>query len=120
MIYFIVGADCYVLLCAYNYPLPTIYLFVYKYSFDTLQIGDLSGKYGLLTDKENLDAMYTDLYLPLFGKHSIVGRSIVIHKKDGARWICSNIGYPGPVIVAKAEFNGDVEGIIMYLWNSLL
>jgi len=24
--------------------------------------------------------------------------------------MCANIGYPGPVTVAKAEFNGDVEG----------
>lgn len=50
------------------------------------------------------------MYLPLFGKHSIIGRSVVIHTNTGARWMCANIGYPGPVIVAKAQFDGEVEG----------
>ena len=55
--------------------------------------------------------------MPLFGKHSIVGRSIVIHSTSGSRWICANIGYPGPVVVAKAEFNGDVVGKCLHLIN---
>lgn len=75
-----------------------------------LQIGDLSGKHGGLANKSEIDEFYTDLYLPLFGKHSIVGRSVVIHTQDGSRWICSNIGYPGAVVVAESEFNGDAEG----------
>ena len=75
-----------------------------------LQVGDLSGKYGSLENKSSINETFTDLYAPLFGKYSIVGRSIVIHRPTGARWVCASIGYPGPVIVANADFNGDVEG----------
>lgn len=59
-----------------------------------------------------------DLYLPLFGKHSIVGRSVVIHSQTGSRWVCANIGYPGPVVVAEAEFNGEVEGKVSGVLDS--
>lgn len=75
-----------------------------------MQVGDLSGKYGSLESKQNINDTFTDLYVPLFGEYSVVGRSIVIHKPTGARWVCATIGYPGPVIVAEADFNGDVEG----------
>ena len=78
--------------------------------YPALQIGDLSAKYGTLMGRRFINETYTDLYLPLFGKYSVVGRSIVIHSPTGARWICANIGYPGPVTVAKTEFNGDIEG----------
>ena len=50
------------------------------------------------------------MFIPLFGRNSIVGRSIVIHGKDGARMMCASIGYPGPVTVAQAEFNGEAYG----------
>lgn len=73
----------------------------------------MSGKYGSLQNKSSIDETYTDLYAPLFGKYSIVGRSIVIHRPTGARWVCASIGYPGPVIVANTDFNGDVEGIVI-------
>jgi len=64
----------------------------------------------MLDGLDELKAVYTDLYAPLFGKHSIVGRSVVIHAADASRWVCASIGYSGDVVVAEAEFSGDVDG----------
>lgn len=62
-------------------------------------MGDLSGKFGLLNGLVSLDAVYNDTSLPLFGTRAILGRSVIIHKKDkNMRWACSSIerGYaPG-------------------------
>ena len=60
----------------------------------TKEVGDLSGKHGLLTPS-NSTGVYADASLPLTGDMSIVGRSIVIHKNDGSRWVCANIGTAG-------------------------
>ncbi|KAJ4431919.1 hypothetical protein ANN_20526 [Periplaneta americana] len=66
---------------------------------DQYEMGDLSGKFGLLNGLVSLDAVYNDTKLPLFGTHAILGRSVVIHKKEkNMRWTCSSIerGYaPG-------------------------
>jgi Cu/Zn superoxide dismutase len=66
---------------------------------DQYEMGDLSGKFGLLNGLVSLDAVYNDTTLPLFGTHAILGRSVIIHKKDkNMRWACSSIerGYaPG-------------------------
>jgi len=66
---------------------------------DQYEMGDLSGKFGLLNGLVSLDAVYNDTNLPLFGTHAILGRSVIIHKKDkNMRWTCSSIerGYaPG-------------------------
>jgi Cu/Zn superoxide dismutase len=55
------------------------------------EAGDISGKYGDLSDKLFHNAAYNDSSLDLSGPNSIVGRSIVIHDKTGARWACANI-----------------------------
>jgi hypothetical protein len=61
---------------------------------DQYEVGDLSGKYGLLGGKEEARGIFNDTNLPLFGDHSIVGRSIVIHKKrKAARWACATVGW---------------------------
>ena len=61
---------------------------------DQYEIGDLSGKYGLLAGRRNIREIYNDTNLPLFGENSIVGRSIVVHKKYKAqRWACASIGW---------------------------
>jgi hypothetical protein len=66
---------------------------------DQYEMGDLSGKFGLLDGLVSLDAVYNDSKLPLFGTHAILGRSVIIHKKNkNMRWACSSIerGYaPG-------------------------
>ena len=61
---------------------------------DQYEIGDLSGKYGLLGGEHEHRGVYNDSNLPLFGRDSIVGRSIVVHKKYKAqRWACASVGW---------------------------
>lgn len=81
---------------------------------DRYEIGDLSAKHMSLAGKNEVDAVFTDFNLPLFGQNSIVGRSVVIHKTDGSRYICASISYPGEVIVARARFQGPVVGEIWF------
>lgn len=78
---------------------------------DEYELGDLSGKYGTLSsiEKGHFSA-HLDLRLPLFGVNSISGRSLVVHKVNGDRWICAPIGYPGPTITARAVFYYPVVG----------
>ena len=70
------------------------------------ELGDLSGKHGLLGDGSTVDVRtVTDPILRVdadFGLpesqpsdasyYSVLGRSIVIHRNDGSRWACANIG----------------------------
>ena len=61
---------------------------------DQYEMGDLSGKYGMLEQKMDMRGIYNDTNLPLYGLNSIVGRSIVVHKKYKAqRWACASIGW---------------------------
>uniref|UniRef100_A0A3P8Z4U8 Superoxide dismutase copper/zinc binding domain-containing protein n=1 Tax=Esox lucius TaxID=8010 RepID=A0A3P8Z4U8_ESOLU len=79
---------------------------------DRYEVGDLSGRHGALEGKAQTDATFTDFNLPLFGRNSIVGRSVVIHQPDGVRFLCSSIGYPGEVHVARATFRHPVFGLL--------
>lgn len=55
-------------------------------------MGDLSGKFGTLDGYEEFETSYNDTQLPLFGYESVIGRSIVVHKKEkNLRWACSTI-----------------------------
>lgn len=49
---------------------------------DQYEMGDLSGKFGTLDGRRRYQAVYNDTMLPLFGPRSVLGRSIVVHKKD--------------------------------------
>ena len=55
------------------------------------EVGDLSGKHGELLNLLTADWTKYDSYLPLSGTNSIIGRSVVIHKPDGSRWVCADI-----------------------------
>ncbi|KAH9530052.1 hypothetical protein DERF_003891 [Dermatophagoides farinae] len=85
---------------------------------DQYEVGDLSGKHGTLSEIQDIQAYFNshmDFNLPLFGVHSVVGRSIVIHKANGKKWICANIAYPGgKTIVAKAIFYYPIVGSIVF------
>lgn len=57
----------------------------------------------------------------LSGPHSIVGRSVVIHKAKvgasptAARWVCANIRYVDPPVAAWAVFDmNGVKGLIQF------
>ncbi|KAK7930129.1 hypothetical protein WMY93_006524 [Mugilogobius chulae] len=71
---------------------------------DKYELGDLSSKHMSLAGKNESEAVFKDYNLPLYGQNSIVGRSVVIHKIDGSRYVCASISYPGEVVVAKAKF----------------
>lgn len=58
------------------------------------EIGDLSGRHSKLNGSLSSFGLLTDSYLSLYGRFSIIGRSIVIHFNDGSRYVCANIGYP--------------------------
>lgn len=81
---------------------------------DRYEIGDLSAKHMFLTGKDAVDMTFTDYSLPLFGQNSIVGRSVVIHEPDGARFVCASISYPGEVTVGKATFRSPVVGMVWF------
>lgn len=49
---------------------------------DQYEMGDLSGKFGTLENRKRHMTTFNDTLLPLFGLTSILGRSIVIHKKE--------------------------------------
>ena len=69
---------------------------------DHYEVGDLSGKFGSLSNMMALDEEYADMNLPLYGTDSIIGRSIVIHFQNSSRWVCADILYDMPVIQATA------------------
>ncbi|XP_013776784.1 uncharacterized protein LOC106461508 [Limulus polyphemus] len=84
---------------------------------DMYEVGDLSGKYGLLDDgllPTFHFGVYADFSLPLFGTYSIIGRSVVIHRPNGTRWICANINYPTKSRTAVARFVFPVVGEVTF------
>lgn len=61
-------------------------------SVERYEMGDLSGKFGTLDGLQSYQTTYNDTNLPLFGYESILGRSVVIHKKEkNTRWACSSL-----------------------------
>ncbi|XP_067909126.1 uncharacterized protein cusr isoform X2 [Heterodontus francisci] len=81
---------------------------------DQYEIGDLSARHGFLKGLNKFQSTFKDWNLPLFGRNSIVGRSVVIHHPDASRWLCATIGYPGEVITAVAIFKSPVAGRIIF------
>ncbi|XP_034544305.1 uncharacterized protein cusr [Notolabrus celidotus] len=81
---------------------------------DMYEVGDLSNKHMSLAGLTQLETSFKDFHLPLFGRNSIVGRSVVIHRNDGARYVCASIGYPGEVVVSQARFHTPVVGDIWF------
>uniref|UniRef100_A0A8B9KYU3 Superoxide dismutase copper/zinc binding domain-containing protein n=1 Tax=Astyanax mexicanus TaxID=7994 RepID=A0A8B9KYU3_ASTMX len=56
---------------------------------DQYEIGDISGKFGYLTDQYQLQKHVMDSNLPLSGPNSIIGRSLVIHYRNGSSNNCN-------------------------------
>jgi Cu/Zn superoxide dismutase len=80
------------------------------------EYGDLSGKHGSLSAGTASSQSYFDFDLPMFGKDSIIGRSVVIHNSAGSRVACANIDFIGKTMksVATFESNQPVSGTIMF------
>ena len=85
-------------------------------SMDKYEVGDLSGKYGKLTDLNEFESEVVDPMITLFGKNSVVGRVIVIHNSPRpTRWTCANIKLQGrPQVTAIATFTYPVAGRIIF------
>ncbi|XP_071830012.1 uncharacterized protein [Apostichopus japonicus] len=82
---------------------------------DQYEIGDISNKFGFLTNKETIAEVYTDWNMPLFGTNSIAGRSIVLHlSEDGSRYAYGQISYPTENIkTVVVDFQAPVTGSIV-------
>lgn len=85
-------------------------------SVDKYEVGDLSGKYGHLKDLDNFEAQKVDPLISLFGKFSVIGRSVVLHNSPRpTRWACANIRLIGrPLITAVATFTYPIAGRIIF------
>ncbi|XP_054708539.1 uncharacterized protein LOC129218329 [Uloborus diversus] len=82
-----------------------------KGSADQYAVGDLSGKYGPLQNKEKHFQQVYDPQLSLFGVHSVIGRAIVVYVPDGRPLACANIELSGRrVITAFATFDYPLQG----------
>ncbi|XP_068176652.1 uncharacterized protein cusr [Antennarius striatus] len=82
---------------------------------DNYEVGDISTKHMSLAGQNEVSMTFKDFNLPLFGNHSIVGRSIVIHRStDGSRYLCASISYPGEVVVGRARLQGLIIGDIYF------
>ena len=89
----------------------------------TCEVGDLSGKHGNLLPAADaatpVTASYTDSQVMLYGKNSIVGRSVVIHSADAsaARLQCATIveETTGAITELMAVFRGeDIRGYMLF------
>ncbi|XP_063847913.1 uncharacterized protein LOC135093003 [Scylla paramamosain] len=81
---------------------------------DQYELGDLSGKHGMLLGLEDAHATVTDHNLPLFGPRSVLGRSLVVHKAEGARWVCANLRPTRPQLRASVTFRYPLVGEIIF------
>lgn len=87
---------------------------------DQYEIGDISGKFGLLNGMNETSGSFYDYNLPLFGTNSIVGRSLVIHYSNGNRMVCSNIDYAetANITIGMATFTYPAIGYIIFKQNA--
>ncbi|XP_037782115.1 uncharacterized protein LOC119578625 [Penaeus monodon] len=83
-------------------------------SHDRYELGDLSGKHGLLTGLQEVEATVTDHNLPLFGPRSVLTRSLVLHRDSGERWLCANIRPTEPQVRAAVTFRYPLVGEIIF------
>lgn len=86
------------------------------------ELGDLSGKFGMLTGLTTLENDVTDTTLPLFGPYSVQGRGLVIHlASDGSRWVCTNVEPFGvKMTTAVAIFRYPLGGRLLLQLRNLV
>ncbi|KAI2811849.1 hypothetical protein BLOT_003029 [Blomia tropicalis] len=81
---------------------------------DQYAIGDLSGKYGTLLQKQDEKISTVDFNLPLFGKNSIVGRALVFYAPNGTTVGCANLEQPETeMAITFATFDRPIQGQII-------
>ncbi|XP_061408919.1 uncharacterized protein LOC133343369 [Lethenteron reissneri] len=84
---------------------------------DQYEVGDISGKFGPLRDLDQREGNYSDTNLPLSGINSIAGRSVVIHRNNGSRLQCADLGREKPAeaewLRARVSFSDKINGTIL-------
>ncbi|XP_022670740.1 uncharacterized protein LOC111254308 [Varroa destructor] len=86
-------------------------------SVDQYEVGDLSGKYGTLDDKDIEQSSLLDSNLQLYGRNSVIGRSVVIHLRErNQRWACGTIlpeirREDGRELIAVASFDDPKSAV---------
>lgn len=85
-------------------------------SINLIPIGDLSGKYGNLTNQLEINQSYTNYRLQLFGPMSVIGRSIAVQlSSQNPTWICSTINYPKQSMIrARVRLLFPIAGEIIF------
>uniref|UniRef100_A0A8C8DFX4 Superoxide dismutase copper/zinc binding domain-containing protein n=1 Tax=Oryzias sinensis TaxID=183150 RepID=A0A8C8DFX4_9TELE len=73
---------------------------------DQYEVGDISGKFGMLTLKDIYEGVHEDPSMPLTGPYSIVGRSLVIHHTNS-----TSCGVKGLKIL---QISDNCSGIHLY------
>ncbi|MEE6524975.1 hypothetical protein FKM82_024731 [Ascaphus truei] len=81
---------------------------------DQWELGSLSGRHGSLDGHQELQTTLTDWNLPLYGTSSIIGRSVVLFKRDNSPWVCSTIHQKGEVVTVLASFHKGLLGRVMF------
>ncbi|KAL1005757.1 hypothetical protein UPYG_G00063580 [Umbra pygmaea] len=83
---------------------------------DEYESGDISGKFGMLTNYNQIQTWYLDGNMPLTGPNSIAGRSLVVHYMNGSRMQCADItaekAEDGERVSARAVFTDAVKGTV--------
>ncbi|XP_055013793.1 uncharacterized protein cusr isoform X2 [Boleophthalmus pectinirostris] len=86
-------------------------------TLDQYEVGDISGKFGMLTGHDEMQSVLSDSNLPLTGPYSIVGRSVVVHYTNGSRMRCADItadkDTDGHWAMAKGVFNSTLTGTVL-------
>lgn len=52
---------------------------------DQYELGDLGSKYGPIEGAGSFSAYYNETQLSLFGPHTVLGRSVVLHRRVSGR-----------------------------------
>lgn len=83
---------------------------------DQFAVGDLSGKFGSLSGKDQEVFTSYDFNLPLYGQFSVVGRAIVIYAPDGPAISCTNIELDmgANLTTAYATFDVPLQGQFIF------
>ncbi|XP_076461670.1 uncharacterized protein LOC143294124 [Babylonia areolata] len=84
------------------------------HSHHDYQVGDLSGKHGMLSGVNNTERTHRDLNLQLFGRHSALGRAMLVRvtlpSSTSPTWMCSNLLDTAEMTSALATFTFPVIG----------
>ncbi|XP_077129786.1 uncharacterized protein LOC143785026 [Ranitomeya variabilis] len=77
-------------------------------------MGNLSGRHGTIQGQDKVMDSLVDQNLPMFGYHSILGRSVVLSEMGGKACACGTIQPEGEALRAMVVFRKGVMGRVMF------